>query len=119
MTMHVGRWTDVPGKEVSEAGAAGVTIRVLMGETVGAPIFVLRHFELAPGGHTPFHAHPWEHEVFVLTGKGRVRRADGAAEVGPGSCVFVPVGEEHAFENAGPDVFSFLCVIPATKVCLK
>ncbi len=115
--MHVGRWTDVPGKEVSGAGAAGVTIRILMGENVGAPNFVLRHFEVTPGGHTPFHAHPWEHEVFILTGTGRVRRADGAAEVGPGSYVFVPAGEEHAFENAGLDIFSFLCVIPAAKVC--
>lgn len=117
--MHVGRWTEVEGKEVSEAGAAGVTIRVLMGEDVGAPNFVLRHFEVAPGGRTPFHSHPWEHEVFVLSGKGLVKRGDGAAELEPGSFVFVPPGEEHAFENAGPGVFSFLCVIPATKACMR
>jgi quercetin dioxygenase-like cupin family protein len=107
---------DVEGKEVAEAGAAGVTIRVLMGDNVGAPNFITRHFEVAPGGHTPFHAHPWEHETFILSGKGRVRRKDGVTEVGPGSFVYVPPGEEHAFENAGPGVFSFLCVIPASKV---
>ncbi|MBE0569380.1 MAG: cupin domain-containing protein [Deltaproteobacteria bacterium] len=117
--MHVARWKDVEGKTVTEAGAAGVTIRVLMGENVGAPNFTARHFEVAPGGRTPFHAHPWEHEVFVLSGKGNVKRGDGGTEVGPGSFVFVPPGEEHAFENDGPDVFSFLCVIPATKACLK
>ncbi len=117
--MHVGRWGDVEGKEVTEAGANGVTIRVLMGENVGAPNFVLRHFEVAPGGHTPFHGHAWEHEVFVLSGKGRIKRGDGATEVAAGSFVFVPPDEEHAFENAGPGVFSFLCVIPAAKVCLR
>ena len=116
---RVGRWQEIEGKDVTEAGASGVTIRVLMGDNVGAPNFTTRHFELAPGGHTPFHAHPWEHEVFVLSGKGRVKRTDGATAVGPGSFVFVPPGEEHAFENAGPEVFSFLCVIPATKVCLR
>lgn len=117
--MHVGRWAEVEGKQVAEAEAVGVTIRVLMGDNVAAPNFIMRHFEVAPGGRTPFHAHPWEHEVFVLTGRGRVRRGDGATEVGPGSFVFVPGGEEHSFENTGPDGFSFLCVIPATKACLQ
>jgi len=117
--MHIGAWKDVEGKAVTEAGAGGVTIRVLMGDNVGALNFTLRHFEVAPGGHTPYHTHPWEHEVFVLSGKGKVMRKDGETEVGPGSFVFVPPDEEHAFANAGSEAFSFLCAIPATKVCLR
>ena len=117
--MHVGSWTGVEGKAVTEAGAASVTIRVLMGDNVGAPNFTLRHFEVAPGGHTPFHAHPWEHEVFVLSGKGTVRRTAGETEVGAGHFVFVPPDEEHAFANSGSGTFSFLCAIPATKGCLR
>jgi quercetin dioxygenase-like cupin family protein len=117
--MHVGKWKDVEGKVVTEAGAGGVTIRVLMGDNVGAPTFTTRHFEVAPGGHTPFHAHPWEHEVFVLSGRGKVLRKGGEADVVPGSFVFVPPDEEHAFANAGSEIFSFLCAIPATKACLR
>ena len=83
--MHVGNWKDVAGKAVTEAGAGGVTIRVLMGDNVGASNFTTRHFEVAPGGHTPFHAHAWEHEVFVLSGKGKVKRKDGETDVGPGA----------------------------------
>ena len=117
--MHIGCWKDVEGKAVADPGAEGVTIRVLMGDNVGAPTFATRHFEVAPGGHTPFHAHPWEHEVFVLSGKGKVLRKGGETEVGPGSFVFVPPDEEHAFANAGGEPFSFLCAIPAAKVCLR
>jgi quercetin dioxygenase-like cupin family protein len=117
--MHVANWDQIEGRSVTEAGAEGVTIRVLMGDNVSAPNFVMRRFEIAPGGHTPYHAHPWEHEVYVLGGRGRVRRKGGAADVGPGSFVYVPPDEEHAFENAGSGPFSFLCVIPATKVCLR
>lgn len=51
--MRAGRREDVEGKEVAEAGASGVTIRVLMGENVGATNFVTRHFEVDPGGRTP------------------------------------------------------------------
>ena len=117
--MHVGSLQDVEGKAVTDPGASGVTIRVLMGDNVGAPTFATRHFEVAPGGHTPFHAHPWEHEVFVLTGKGKVLRKGGETEVGPGSYVYVPPDEEHAFANTGAGTFTFLCAIPATKVCLR
>ncbi len=46
--MHIGAWKDVEGKAVTEAGAGGVTIRVLMGDNVGAPNFTTRHFEVAP-----------------------------------------------------------------------
>ena len=48
-----------------------------MGDNVGAPNFTMRHFEVAPGGRTPFHAHPWEHEVYVLSGTGKVRQKGG------------------------------------------
>ncbi len=117
--MYTAQWKDVEGKKVTDPGAKGVTIRVLMGENVDAPTFAMRHFEIAPGGSTPFHSHHWEHEVYVLSGKGVARRKDGQSEVGPGSFVYVPPDEEHNFENAGDEPFSFLCVIPAEKLCLR
>ena len=48
-----------------------------------------------------------------------MKRNGGETEVGPGSFVFVPSDEEHAFANAGAETFSFLCAIPAAKVCLR
>ena len=117
--MHAAQWKEIEGKTVTEPGARGVTIRVLMGENVGAPTFTMRHFEIAPGGATPYHTHPWEHEVYVLSGKGKARRKGGETEVGPGSFVYVAPDEEHNFENAGDAPFSFLCVIPAAKFCLR
>ena len=116
--MHTAKWSDIEGKAVTDAGAEGVTIRVLMGDNVGAPTFTMRHFEVAPGGRTPFHAHPWEHEVYVLSGTGKVRQKGGERKVGPGSFVYVPPDEEHNFANAGDEPFAFLCVIPSTKSCL-
>ena len=116
--MHTAKWNDIEGKAVTEAGAEGVTIRVLMGENVGAPTFTMRHFEIAPGGRTPFHAHAWEHEVYILSGRGKVRQKDGDREVGPGSFVFVPGNEEHNFANAGDSPLTFLCVIPSANPCL-
>lgn len=117
--MHTAKWRDVEGKAVTEDGAKGVTIRVLMGDNVGAPTFTMRHFEIAPGGHTPFHEHAWEHEVYVLSGQGKVRRTEEEREVGPGSFVYVPPGETHNFAAVGDAPFTFLCVIPADRPCVK
>jgi len=53
--------------------APGVTIRRLIDEEFdGAPYYNLRMIEIAPGGHTPEHAHDNEHENFVLDGSGEV-----------------------------------------------
>ena len=117
--MLVSRLTEVDGKAVTDHGAKDVTIRVLMGDNVGAPNFAMRHFSLAPGGNTPYHSHHWEHEVFVLSGAGKVLQKDGGKEVEPGSFVYVPPDLDHSFVNTGDSPFEFLCVIPATKLCLK
>ena len=69
--MQVKHYTEVPAETV-EQGAEGVRIRWIISQADGAPNFAMRHFEIAPGGHTPHHAHDWEHEVFILTGRGNV-----------------------------------------------
>ncbi len=57
--------------------ARGVEMRPLITERDGAPHFAMRLFTLDPGGHTPYHSHEWEHEVYILAGSGAVRSKDG------------------------------------------
>jgi quercetin dioxygenase-like cupin family protein len=104
----------VPEQPVSDGGVKGVFIRVLVGPDHGAPHFVMRRFRVAPGGHTPHHAHPWEHEVFVLNGTGEIAAPDGPRPLAAGDAVFVPGDEQHQFRNTGPDDLEFLCVIPVS-----
>ncbi len=77
-----------------------------------APRFSMRVLEVAVGGSTPFHTHDWEHEVFVLSGRGKVRGAEGERELAPNDAVFVAPDEEHCFTNTGDEVFRFVCCIP-------
>ncbi len=94
-----------------------VRMRVLIGDGEGAPNFVMRHFEVLPGGSTPYHSHPWEHEVFVLAGRGRVNTEEGETLLAPGSFVFVPGGKTHNFETLGDSPLEFLCIIPREEKC--
>src|SRR5438874_1228485 len=76
--MRVQNHDQVPASEVTMEGAAGCRVRWLIGEGDKAPNFAMREFEVAPGGHTPKHFHDYEHEVYVLAGRGTI--IDGDAE---------------------------------------
>ena len=105
-------YTDVPAQVVGPE-APGATIRwVIDEEHDNAPVYALRVIEVAPGGHTPDHTHPYEHENFVVEGQGRVRIGDEWHDIGPGSVVLVPAGMRHSYANAGDTPLRFLCGIP-------
>jgi quercetin dioxygenase-like cupin family protein len=55
-----------------------------------------------------------EDEIYVVTaGRGRIVTSDGTAEVGVGSVIFVPAGEEHRFEEVTEDLALFVVFGPA------
>ena len=72
--MKVSHYEVVTQKPVEMEGAKGCSVRWLVGPEQDAPNFAMRQFEVAAGGHTPRHRHPYEHEVFVLEG---TRRSSG------------------------------------------
>jgi quercetin dioxygenase-like cupin family protein len=110
--MVIKRIDEIPQAEVKEQGAVGVSLKILAGKDDGAPNFVMRHFTIEKGGHTPFHSHAWEHEVFVLNGRGKVRSKEGEIPLTPGMAVFVPPNEMHSFVADEKESLSFICVIP-------
>lgn len=105
-------YTDVMSEEVAGEDYKGVTVRWLITEDDGAENFAMRFFEVEPGGYTAFHSHDWEHEVFILGGKGLVVCGDCQKEVSQGYVVFIPANAKHCFKNPGEERLSFLCLIP-------
>ncbi|MCL5097299.1 MAG: cupin domain-containing protein [Candidatus Omnitrophica bacterium] len=118
-TAKITHYTKIPAEKFGDS-APGVTIRrVIDEEHDGAPVYVLRVIEVAAGGHTPEHAHPYEHENFVIEGKGRVLIGENWHEVGVGDVVFVPPGIRHTYINDGDTPFKFLCGIPVSRLILS
>ena len=110
--MKVEKSANVIRKPVNVDGAQGVAIRVLVSKEDGAPTFAMRMFEVQPGGHTPMHRHPHEHEVFVLQGTGIVVHEGKDYAIAPEDVVFVPGGKKHCFKNTGNSTLRFLCLVP-------
>ncbi len=106
---------EVSQSKVEESGAQGASIRWLVTKEEGASTFAMRELQLDIEGCTPLHRHPWEHEVYVISGEGKVRGGDEERILRPGTVVFIPPDELHQFRNTGKDLLRFLCLIPHKK----
>jgi len=113
--MIVKKYQHTPAEDVTMPGAEAVTIRWLLGKDSPAPNFYLRLFEVQPGGHSPYHTHAMEHEIFILEGQGRINAKGVQYAVSAGSFALVEPNEEHQFENTGKSVLKFLCLVPREK----
>lgn len=112
--MRVKHSADVQRNMVDMEGAKGCQVQILVGKEEQAPNFVMRQFEVAPGGHTPKHFHDYEHEVYVLEGSGTVTEGDQEHPLREGDVVFVAPSDIHQFKNTGSTPMKFLCLIPNT-----
>jgi quercetin dioxygenase-like cupin family protein len=93
-------------------GEPGVAVRWLVSGLDQSPNFAMRLYELASGAKTRAHTHYWEHEVFVLAGKGAVIGQEGEIPLDEGDIVYVPPVEQHQFVNSGKQMFRLLMVLP-------
>lgn len=110
---------DVALEPVNAEGAEGAQIRWLVAQNDGAPNFALRMFEVAPQGHTPHHTHEWEHEMFVLSGQGKLVTDRGEFAFGPNDVMYIDPNMRHSFHNTGDDALKFLCIVPHEKPKVK
>jgi quercetin dioxygenase-like cupin family protein len=120
MSMLIRSVQDVPAAPVTMPGASGAAMRLLVGRADGAPTFAMRLFEIAPGGHTPRHAHNYEHEIYVVAGKGQVLGGRAGSTIRPitaGDIIFMPPNEEHQLRNTGDAPLQFICLVPVAFDC--
>lgn len=110
--MRIQNYEEVENNQVAMEGASGCQVRWLVGEQDKAPNFAMRQFEVEPGGHTPKHFHPYEHEVFVLKGNGVILDGDVERPLAEGDVVYVAPDDVHQFRNTGTEPMQFLCLIP-------
>jgi len=114
--MKINHYEAISLAPVQMEGAFGCQVRWLLGPQQGTPNFAMRQFEVAPGGFTPRHSHPYEHEVFVLEGVGMVIDGDRELPLREGDVIYVVPHEVHQFRNTGTAPLKFLCLVPNSAV---
>jgi quercetin dioxygenase-like cupin family protein len=102
---------------VTMDGAKDVAMRMMVGRGDGALNFSLRHFTVKPGGHTPRHRHNYEHENYIISGRGQVWYYDRFHDIKPGETLFIEPNVEHQFVSSTDEPLEFLCLVPASFDC--
>ncbi len=95
-------------------GVKDVFKQVPLSSKDGAPNFVFRVFSIKPGGHTPYHQHPFEHLNYVIEGKG-VLVSENKKEhaIKKGDFALVLPDEIHQYKNkSDQNQLILICAVP-------
>jgi len=88
-------------------------VRWLVDKNDGAQNYAMRRFEIKPGASVSLHNHFEDHEIYILSGKGKFYNNSGQEEkVGEGDILYIPPNENHGIENLGKRDLIFICIIP-------
>jgi quercetin dioxygenase-like cupin family protein len=110
--MKIIRLAEVPKVPVEMEGVRAAFKQVPIGKRDGAPTMSLRVFTIAQGGHTPHHAHAFEHINYVISGRGELLTDAGSRPIAAGDFILVLPDERHQYRNAGKEPLVFACLVP-------
>jgi quercetin dioxygenase-like cupin family protein len=92
----------------------GVQVRQVISRQDGADNFFMRVFDVdADAKGPPLHSHPYEHEMYIISGRGVLAGENGTTPFKAGDVIFIPPGEQHQLIQEGN--LRFICLIPADK----
>jgi quercetin dioxygenase-like cupin family protein len=111
--MKINNNEEIVAGEVKMEGAKDVRMKILIGPADESGNIIMRHFFVAPGGHTPFHQHNYEHVIKVEKNKGiAIDEAGNEHVIEKGQSLFVKPNEKHQFRNPFTEELEFICIIP-------
>jgi quercetin dioxygenase-like cupin family protein len=99
-------------KTSQKKSPSGISVWWLLAEEDGTPHFELRYFELKKGQETSGKPHPFEHEVYVIKGRGQIVGDNEVVAIKPGDAILIFPDERHQFINTGDGTLGFICIIP-------
>lgn len=88
----------------------GGKIRWLITHRDGAQNFSMRLITIPGGKSTPNHSHDYEHEIFVLAGKGEAELDGKNISVEKDMFLFIPGGVTHTIRAESS--MKMICVVP-------
>ncbi|MEW5923681.1 MAG: cupin domain-containing protein [Candidatus Zixiibacteriota bacterium] len=109
--MPVRKYNEIEKIKIAMEGVVGTTKMVPLSQKEGWEDYTMRVFNIAPGGHTPKHAHDWEHVNYIMSGRGRLTIDGKVHEVETKDFAFVPPNTLHQFENPYDENLEFICIV--------
>jgi quercetin dioxygenase-like cupin family protein len=111
--MYVTSLDSVAKTKPTVEGAKGVHKQIPLSRQDGVPTYSFRVFTIAPGGHTPFHQHEFEHMNYVIEGEGTLVSENREHGLREGDFALVLAGEKHQYRNSSQNHnLVMICAVP-------
>jgi len=112
--MKTTRLDELDKIKVTMEGAKDVWKQIPISKNDGSPVFAFRVFTIEPNGHTPYHAHSFEHINYVISGNGVLVDEEGEkSEIKTGDFALVLPDEKHQYRNKSADEpLVIICAVP-------
>ncbi len=112
--MRVTKLENVEKTPMKMEGVKDVWKQIPISKSHGTPIFSFRVFTILPGGHTPYHVHPFEHLNYIIEGEGvAVKESGEEVFLEKGDFVLVMPGEKHQYKNRSRrNPMVMICAVP-------
>ncbi len=108
---YIAKVSEIKMEKVEDMGE-GVWIQWLIHKGVGAKRYAMRRFVVKRQGKIKRHSHPWEHEIYVLSGSGIVGVGDKEYRLSEDMVAYIPPNVPHWYVNDSDEDWIFLCIIP-------
>ncbi len=112
--MKITSLDQVEKMKMAMEGVKDVMKQVPISKLDGSPVYSFRVFTIMPGGHTPYHSHPFEHLNYIIEGEGALV-AEGGEErpVKKGDFALVLPDEKHQYKNRSrQNPMVMICAVP-------
>ena len=106
--MKVCNYLDIKPTEITP----GAFRRDVIGADDGALSSRMSVYEVEPGSSTLSHSHPWEHEAFILSGRGVMLSGEKETQIAKDSVIFIAPDEHHSFVNNSNEPLRYVVVTP-------
>jgi|YelNatPaOPRAMG01_1025707.scaffolds.fasta_scaffold56585_4 quercetin dioxygenase-like cupin family protein len=79
-------------------------------QLMAAEGFDIKFFEMQPGGYSPQHSHPEQHQILVISGAGTVSDGKKTKPIQSGDIISILADEPHQLKTTGDTPLRFLAV---------
>jgi quercetin dioxygenase-like cupin family protein len=112
--MKITNLDQVEKTKMAMEGVKDVLKQLPISKSDGTPIYSFRVFTIMPGGHTPYHTHPFEHLNYIIEGEGALVTESGEERpVKRGDFALVLPGEKHQYKNRSiQNSMVMICAVP-------
>ncbi len=104
-------WAGVMPEPSPNPSIANFEKHVLVGPNDGSENFVIRYFQLPPGGASPLHTHAHEHGIVIVHGECKLQIGEIFYRLSELDAVLIPGNKLHQLTNTGDQPFGFFCTI--------